>query len=114
MTYIDDRTRLHHMLDAAQRARELAEGRTRDDFETNNMPGLALVRLLEILGEAARGISPELRARHGDVPWNRIIATRNRIIHAYFDVDMDIVWQIVTEELPSLTEQLQQILLVED
>jgi uncharacterized protein with HEPN domain len=102
------------MLDAAQRVREITEGHARDDFQTDNMPGLALVRLLEIVGEAARGVSPELRARSADVPWHRIVATRNRIVHAYFDVDIDIVWQIATEELPPLVERLQQILAVDE
>jgi uncharacterized protein with HEPN domain len=91
MTQIDDETRVRHILQAAQRARELVEGCRREDLEADDVLGLALVRLLEILGEGSRGVSPNLRARHPAVPWREMIATRNRVIHAYFSVDLDIV-----------------------
>lgn len=102
MTQIDDETRLHHMLDAIKRARNIARGRERADLERDDVLGLAVVRLLEILGEAARGMSGELQVRHPEVPWEHIIGTRNRVIHAYFNVDMNIVWHILAEDLSPL------------
>jgi uncharacterized protein with HEPN domain len=110
MTQIDDHTRLRHMMDAAHRAHELALGHRRQDLDADDVLGLALVRLLEILGEAARGVSTGLRDAHPEIPWRQIIGTRNRVIHAYFAVDMDIVWQIITVELPPLIAQLDKLL----
>lgn len=74
MPKIDDTTRIHHMVDASRRARELVVGKPRQQLDSNDVLGLALVRLLEILGEAANGVSPELRERHPDVPWRQIIS----------------------------------------
>ena len=113
MTQIDDETRVRHILHAARRARELVEGRKREDLEADDVLGLALVRLLEIVGEGARGVSPHLRARHPAVPWTEMIATRNRVIHAYYSVDMDIVWHIATSELPFLISQLEELQAIE-
>lgn len=113
MTQIDDETRVRHILQAARRARELVEGRKREDLEADDVLGLALVRLLEIVGEGARGVSPHLRARHPAVPWTEMIATRNRVIHAYYSVDMDIVWHIATSELPFLISQLEELQAIE-
>jgi uncharacterized protein with HEPN domain len=110
MTRIDDVTRIRHMLDAASRAYTLTEGRERSDLEEDDVLGLAIVRLLEILGEAARGVSSEMQKRHPEIPWQLIVGTRNRVIHAYFNVDMDIVWHILSDDLPSLRHQLEEIM----
>jgi uncharacterized protein with HEPN domain len=109
MTQIDDATRVRHILDAANRARNLLEGHSRQDLDSDDVLGLALVRLLEILGEAARGVSPELRTRYPAIPWHQLVSTRNRMIHAYFSVDMDIVWSIIEGDLPSLIHQLEHV-----
>jgi len=68
----------------------------------------ALVRLLEIVGEAAKNISEETRQKHPQIPWREIAGTRNRLIHGYFDVDLDIIWQIMTYDLPSLISELEK------
>ncbi|MGI8824603.1 MAG: HepT-like ribonuclease domain-containing protein [Chloroflexota bacterium] len=107
MTQIDDPTRVRYMLDAARHVHELIEGRIRQDLDTDYVLGLALVRLLEILGEATRGVSPDLRARYPDVPWRQIFGLRNRVIHAYFNVDFDIVWRVGTKELEPLVARLE-------
>lgn len=106
----DDFIRLRHMLDSARKASEFARGRSGDDLRADEMLGLALVRLLEVLGEAAKGISEELRAAHPEIPWKQIAGTRNRLIHGYFDVDLNIVWQIVNADLPPLISVLNNIL----
>ena len=110
MTRIDDATRIRHMLDAASRAETLTKKRQRADLDQDDVLGLAVVRLLEILGEAARGVSSGMQQKHPEVPWQQIVGTRNRVIHAYFNVDMDIVWHIVRDDLPVLIQQLGEVL----
>jgi uncharacterized protein with HEPN domain len=70
----------------------------------------AVVRELEIIGEASRNLTDELREAHPEVPWSQIIGMRNRFIHAYFDVNLRIVWEIVRDDLPRLKHQVEQIL----
>jgi uncharacterized protein with HEPN domain len=69
---------------------------------------LALTRLLEIAGEAARHISRSLQEQHGAIPWREIAGTRDRLIHGYFDVDLDIIWEILSEDLPKLIPHLRK------
>lgn len=107
---IDDIARLRHMLDAARRACELSKNKSVGQLDPDSETALALARLLEILGEAARGVSPELQSRYPEVPWRDIADTRNRIIHEYFDVDYEIVESIIHRDLPSLIEHLEMIL----
>jgi uncharacterized protein with HEPN domain len=97
------------MLDAARRAQQLVGGRERTDLDTDDVLALAHVRLLEIVGEAARGMSPDLQGRYPDVPWRQMVGLRNRVIHAYFNVHLDLVWQVATAELEPLVEQLEAI-----
>jgi uncharacterized protein with HEPN domain len=97
------------MLAAARRATSLADGRTRQDLETDDVLALALTRLLEILGEAAKGISTETKSANPAVPWNQMAATRDRLIHGYFAVDHDIVWEIVSHDLPPVIEPLRRL-----
>ena len=106
----DERVRLLHMRDAAQKLVQFCAGRTRADLESDEMLSLAAARLLEILGEAAIHVSPELQAKAPDIPWRLIIGTRNRLIHAYPSVDYDIVWSIVTEDLVPLIRDLDALL----
>jgi len=106
----EDAVRLRHMLDAARRAMDFTQGRVRSDLESDEQLSLALVRLLEILGEAARNVSEDLRNDYPDIPWRQIAGTRDRLIHGYFDVDLDIVWQIVSNDLPVLAAQLEKAL----
>jgi uncharacterized protein with HEPN domain len=78
------------MLDAARDARSFAEERSRADLDSDRMLAFALVRALEIIGEAAKNISPPGRAAISALPWPKIVGMRNRIVHAYFDVDLDL------------------------
>ena len=105
-----DEVRLRHMLDAARKALEFMTGLSREDLDTDEQLPLAVVRLLEIVGEAARHVTAETRAAHPEIPWRAIAGTRDRLIHGYFEVDMDVVWSIVTDDLPGLTRSLQGIL----
>jgi uncharacterized protein with HEPN domain len=98
------------MLDHAREAVALAEGRTRADMDSDRLLELALVRLLEIVGEAASRVPQEDRALYPDIPWPQIVGLRNRLIHGYDAVDNDILWQIVAHDLPPLVTALEEIL----
>ena len=108
--YTDDPTPLRHMLDAAREAVSFVAGRSKHDLETDRMLALALVKCLEIVGEAASQVSAEGRAAHPDIPWRSAIGTRNRLIHGYSDIDYKVVWDTVTDDPPLLITQLEQII----
>ena len=105
-----DRVRLRHMLDAAREAVSFAEGRTREDLYHDRILALALVKAIEILGEAAVQVSEQARRRHPQVPWAEITGMRNRLVHAYFDIDLDRVWDTVVDDLPELIAVLDVVL----
>jgi len=100
---------LRHMLDCAREAKMMAAGRTRQDLDTDRQFNLAMTRLMEIVGEAAGGVSEATRNRHCEIPWSQIIALRNRLIHGYDEVDFDILWEVLQKDLPALIERLEQI-----
>ena len=110
MTQHDDELRLRHMLDHAVEASVLAQGRTRKELDSDRMLNLSLVRLLEIVGEAAARVPQETRDAHAEIPWLNITGMRNRLIHGYDEVDFDILWNVVTIDLPPLIEQLRALL----
>ena len=110
MTRHDDRARLRHMLTHAEEAAAMARGRDRDHLDTDRLLNLSLVRLLEVLGEAAAHVSPEGQRRLPEIPWPDIIGLRNRLIHGYDRVDFDILWDIIQEDLPPLVAALRRIL----
>lgn len=102
MTHATDAVRLKHMLEAAVKAIDYTSQHTRTTLEQDEILNLAVVRLLEIVGEASRHISDTLKNTYPAVPWREIAGTRNRLTHGYFDVDLDIVWHIVRVDLPHL------------
>jgi len=108
--FIDDPVRLHHMLDAAKEAVLFAENRTRSDLESDRMLTLSLVKCIEIIGEAAARMTKERQQELPQIPWLQIISMRNRLIHAYFEIDLDAVWDTVTEDIPVLIVELEQII----
>jgi len=105
-----DVIRLRHMLDAAQEAVGYAQGRTRSDLNTDTMLARALVQCVEIIGEAASRITRATRDQLSSLPWAEMISMRNRLIHAYFDIDLDKVWATVADDLPPLIGELSVIL----
>ena len=98
------------MLDHAREAIQLVEGRGRADLDTDRLLNLSLVRLLEIVGEAANRIPRDEQQRYPQIPWPEIVSLRHRLIHGYDRVDFDIVWQIATRDLPPLAAELEAIL----
>lgn len=95
------------MIDAAEAAIRFVRDRDRGDLDTDQMLLFALVRATEVIGEAASKVSEATRSRWPAIPWPAIVSMRNRLIHAYFDVDREILWKTATEELPMLLAQLQ-------
>ena len=110
----DDELRLRHMLDHAREATSFAQRTTKDDLERDRLLNLALVRLIEIVGEAASRVTAQTRATHSQIPWNQITGMRNRLIHGYDFVDHEILWQTLTDDLPVLVAELERILGAED
>jgi uncharacterized protein with HEPN domain len=104
----DDNIRILHILDAGREAIDFAKGRRRIDLDTDRKLNLSLVRLLEIIGEAARGISPEFRDAYPELPWKKMVGMRDRLIHGYYDVNLDVVWETITEDLPPLIAGLEK------
>ena len=103
----DDRVRLLHMLDAAEAASGFLIGRSRADLDSDRMLMFAVVRAIEVVGEAANHVSDDGRALLPSLPWPAILGMRHRIVHAYFDVDPDTVCKTVVEELPVLSAALK-------
>jgi uncharacterized protein with HEPN domain len=97
------------MRDHAREAVDMVRGTVRADLDTDRKLNLSLVRLLEILGEAAKRVSPEDQGRYPQIPWTQLISLRNRLIHGYDQVDFDILWQILTRDLPPLLDELDRI-----
>jgi uncharacterized protein with HEPN domain len=105
----DDRVYLEHILGSAEKiGRFIASGR--DAFFADDMAQDAVVRNLTVIGEATKQLSEETREAHPDVPWRAIARMRDRLIHAYFGVDWNLVWLTVTEEVPQLAARVAQIL----
>ena len=102
--------RIRHALDAAKKAAEFLKDKTKDDLHKNEMLSLAVVRLLEVIGESVAGLDSALKNQHAEIPWKEMTAMRNRLIHGYFDIDLDIVWSTVAKDLPPLVSALEKLL----
>jgi len=113
MSQHDPLVALRHMLDHAREAVELTQGRSRADLGADRLLQLALTRLVEIVGEAASRVPSELQGRHPALPWREAVGARNRLIHGYDFVDLDILWEIVATDLPRLIPQVEQVLELE-
>jgi len=110
----DDRIRLQHMLDAAREALSFTWDRTRRDLDEDRLLVLGLVKAIEIIGEAAYQVSEGTRAQLPGIPWEDIIGMRHRLVHAYFDINLDILWRTVQDDLPPLVSALEYILAEEE
>lgn len=105
----DDRVRVAHMIEAAEHALRFVSGRDRADLDRDAMLTLALARAVEIVGEAASKVSEQGRSELDDVPWVQMVGMRNRLVHAYFDIDRDILWDTVQLALPPLVKRLRDV-----
>jgi uncharacterized protein with HEPN domain len=105
-----DLIRIQHMRDAALEALAFTNAKTREDLDRDRKLVLALVKEMEIIGEAAFKISKETREQLPGVPWNDIVGMRHRLIHAYFEINLEIVWQTIQKDLPGLVSVLNLFL----
>ena len=114
MSRHDDNIRLQHMFDHAMEATEMARGRKREALDIDRQLNLSLVRLLEIVGEAANHVSPSGQAAMPEIPWAKIIGLRNRITHGYYEIDFDVLWEIIQHDLPPLISELEKLIRRDD
>ena len=101
---------LRHILDETMYLTDHAQGLSKDKFMQDETLQRAFVRSLEVIGEATKNISAELRQKYSHIDWRAIAGMRDRLIHHYFGVDYDIVWDAVTNRIPSLQQEIQQII----
>lgn len=105
-----DEIRLRHMLDAAQEALSFSEGRSRSELDENRMLVLSLVKEVEIIGEAAFRTSEATQAQFPEIPWADMIGMRHRLVHAYFDINLDVLWRTLVEDIPFLIPAIKSAL----
>ena len=106
---IEDKNRVAHIIEAAQEAQLFLADKSLDDLKTDRLLAFAVVRALEIIGEAAAQTSQEFRDSFSFIKWRDIISMRNKLIHAYFDINYAVVWAAVKKDIPELLSQLQKI-----
>ena len=105
-----DKARLHHILDAIIEIENYTKNKSNDDFFSNSMFQSACIRQLEIIGEAANRITDEIKLKSVNIKWQEIIGSRNILIHEYFGVDLDIVWEIIQTDIPYFKIQIKSLL----
>ncbi len=106
----DDAVYLGHIIDLADKISQRVKGKSRDNFDSNEDLRIVLTHLVQTIGEAARRVSPAFQKDHPEVPWSDIIGMRHRIVHDYMDVDEDIVWDVVTFELPKFIQKIRPLI----
>ncbi len=105
----DDPTRLRHIIEATREALGYVDDMDRDQFRSSRPMQHSVVRCIEIVGEAASRLSPALREANPQIPWPDIVGMRNRIVHAYFDIDIEVVWRTAREDFPELLVEIEAI-----
>ncbi len=113
MSRRDSEVALRQMLDHAREAMILSKGKSAQELVDDRVLNLAIVRLMEIVGEAANRAPFEERSKHPEIPWTQIISLRNRLIHGYDAIDYEILWQILNHDLPELVFSLERIVGIE-
>ncbi len=109
MSKRDWRLFINDILECIERIEKYVSGLSYDDFIKDDKTKDAVVRNLEIIGEAANQIPMDIRERYKDIPWAQIVGLRHRLIHGYFVVDYDIVWNIISKEMPDLKIKIKEI-----
>ena len=109
-----DNIRLRHMLDAAKEAVEFATGKSRKDLADDRKLSLAIIKSIEIIGEAASKVTETCRVENDNIPWKDVISMRNRLTHGYFNVNLDVVWETIQTDIPDLIATLEKIIQQEE
>ena len=105
-----DEAYLKHILDAILDIKRFMKGLTKEEFIENKEKQYAVLRALEIIGEATKNLSKEMKAKYSEINWRDIAGTRDKLIHEYFGVKLDLVWETVKKNLPELEKQIHEIL----
>lgn len=105
---------LRDMLDNANRAMQFAKGMDYEAFSKDEKSVYAVIRAVEIIGEATRNIPEEIRAKYPHIPWRDASDMRNKLVHRYFGVDVEVIWQTLQEDLPILASSLEEIIKLEE
>jgi uncharacterized protein with HEPN domain len=106
----DDSVYLHHIMDAFVQIERYTDGVSHDDFMENRLLQDGVIRQLEVMGEAARNLTEDLRNEYPNIPWRQMIGLRNRMIHAYFNVNLQIIWEIIQGDIPNLKKDINYVL----
>ena len=110
MSQHDDAVRLRHMLDHAREAVAALKDRPRADLDDDRLLELALLKLVEIIGEAASRVSDAKRAECPGIPWPQVVGMRNKLVHGYDEVELAVLWDTVKDDLPPLIAELEKVL----
>src|SRR3989337_2623651 len=105
-----DKAYLRHILDAISDIKQFMEGLTKEEFFENKEKQYAVLRALEIIGEATKNLSKELKAKNSEIQWKDIAGMRDKLIHEYFGVNLNLVWKTVSKNLPELEKQISEML----
>lgn len=104
-----DNILLFDILECCERIASYIDGVAKGEFEQNYQLQDALIRKLEVIGEATKGLSDQITEANPNIPWSRMAGMRDRMVHQYFRVDLDVVWQTVTADIPALRDQIEPI-----
>ena len=105
-----DKAYLRHILDAVSDIKRFMEGLTKEEFFENKEKQYAVLRALEIIGEATKNLSKELKAKHSEIQWKDIAGMRDKLIHEYFGVNLNLVWETVKKNIPELEKKISEML----
>jgi len=109
MTIKNDSVFIEHILDSINAIENFSMNLNREELTSNRLKQSAIIREIEIIGEAVKNISENIKNKHKEIEWKDIVGTRDKMIHHYFGVDLNIVWDIIKKDLPKLKKQIEKI-----
>ncbi len=105
----DDSIFIKHIFESIKAIEKFSKNLSRNDLKSNRLKQSAIIREIEIIGEAVKNMSNEFKTKYNNIPWREIVGTRDKMIHNYFGVDLDVVWSIIKKDIPDLKNKLEKI-----